>query len=362
MIVGEILYAGGAKPESGGDTVIKNQSKTTTQNGIVRPDSGYTGLSQVTVNVTPKLQEKTATTNGAVTPDSGFDGLSKVTVNIQSPAGYLYQEKKTDTKYPVAPLSEGSPIYTKDIDTIEGLLANNNIVFYGQFSDSWKALDGDEVTQINNAKIGFCFKEPRVAKKFHTRIGTDSWSLKATNTFADFKSRKNLTDLITNGGNTDVDGGKDTEISNLTPFKFFLFNSLQTYSNIKDMSLFVEEMSGISYTLSSGNMTPTISQNLNDYMRLVTQPFANGSDIIPSKELIMKPYDQGGNLINYTDNGSAVNLKMYLLTGDGKDALYLLSTDNTFTKPDGYTELVQVADLNIPAHIYFDGENWVMGQ
>lgn len=37
---------------------------------------------EVEVKVDPVLQSKTATENGVVVPDSGFDGLSKVTVQV----------------------------------------------------------------------------------------------------------------------------------------------------------------------------------------------------------------------------------------------------------------------------------------
>ena len=94
---------------------LQEKSATPTkEQQIVTPEEGYYGLSKVTVakipdnyviptgaveitangthdvsgkasanvNVQPKLQEKSVTANGAVTPDSGFQGLSKVTVDV----------------------------------------------------------------------------------------------------------------------------------------------------------------------------------------------------------------------------------------------------------------------------------------
>lgn len=63
------------------------QQKTVTENGEVVPDTGYTGLSKVIVDVVPPLQEKTVTENGEVTPDSEYYGLSKVDVEIPIETG-----------------------------------------------------------------------------------------------------------------------------------------------------------------------------------------------------------------------------------------------------------------------------------
>lgn len=55
------------------------------ENGIYYPESGYDGISKVTVNVPtsePSLQDKTVTANGNYTCDSGYDGLRMVTVNV----------------------------------------------------------------------------------------------------------------------------------------------------------------------------------------------------------------------------------------------------------------------------------------
>lgn len=49
-------------------------------------------------------------------------------------------------------------------------------------------------------------------------------------------------------------------------------------------------------------------------------------------------------------------------TEDGiKKDTYFISTDD-ITPPSGYESVTKVADLNIPAHIYFNGTDWVMGK
>lgn len=72
---GAYIVGGDVAPVVG--TLEATENKT-----YLAKDENLDGYNQVVVNVQPKLQEKSATANGAVTPDSGFQGLSKVTVNV----------------------------------------------------------------------------------------------------------------------------------------------------------------------------------------------------------------------------------------------------------------------------------------
>lgn len=68
------------------------QEKTVSGNGDVLPDSGYYGLSKVTVAIpenVPSYQTKTITANGTYSADAGYDAIGSVTVDVPIPAGYI---------------------------------------------------------------------------------------------------------------------------------------------------------------------------------------------------------------------------------------------------------------------------------
>lgn len=116
-------------------TVVKLQPKTVSPSSsqqIVSPDTGYTGLSRVTVNAVPEvqLQQKTTTpteSSQEITPDTGYDGLSKVTVGAISStyvgSGVSKQAAKTVTPSKSSQQAVASGVYTTGEVTVAAIPA-----------------------------------------------------------------------------------------------------------------------------------------------------------------------------------------------------------------------------------------------
>ena len=75
----QIYLPGCGQSGGGGDCTLEELSVTT--NGHYEPEE-FDGYSSVDVNVQQRYQEKYVEENGVVRPDAGYDGLSKVTVNV----------------------------------------------------------------------------------------------------------------------------------------------------------------------------------------------------------------------------------------------------------------------------------------
>lgn len=292
---------------------------------------------------------------------------------VSGTASYIFEKTTMAVSFPREALTSGSSNFFIDdkIALKSYIEAGNEAAYLGEYSDSWKVLQNSESwdgAPQANTKIAFVFKKAVYPQAFHCRIGSNSWSLGATDDWDIFStnwengaSDEFMTMLIESGDNTNVTGGKDIPVDGSRAFRYYVFKCEYSWSNIYNMSL--KALAGnVLCTLFSPNMTPEVRVFPTDYMRLITQPFYHEGEVIPAQTLIMKPYAEGGNLINYTDDGSAVDLKMYLLTGAGKPALYLLSPDDTFDRPAGYANMIKTADLSLPAHMYKnENGDWVMG-
>lgn len=305
---------------------------------------------------------------------SQIDGGS----SSSSVAEYVYENTTEEVNFPRQALTEGANNFfygtsTTQLDAMKEYLdKGNEVAYWGEYDDSWKVLQNSESwsgTPKTNTNIAFVFSKPVMPKFFHSRIGSTEWDLRATNDWDVFTaylrngaSTEFMDTLIESGENTNVLGGVDTEIGDGTSaYKYYVFKYMYSYADIYNIALKVNT-GNVTCTLKSHNMTPTFKCYPDEYMRVITQDWHNGSAIIHSQTLIAKPYEDGGCLVNYTDDGKAVNLKMFYMKSNGEkvDNIYnnfivfgTLNIDENTGIAKGFTN---INTIELP--IALSSDNW----
>lgn len=299
-----------------------------------------------------------------------------------SVAEYVYKEEGNLTSFPRQPLkAEDNFVYTYEPSVWhEGydnsaatkyLEDTNEFAIYYYFGDVVNLFDGSDDTACGLGEsyraLYFKFAKETKVSQIKLRVTGDTYystsgSIHGTNLQAMATtcevSNKVVSFNIPAGIKTPTDMVIDVNRS----FKYFgVFSEGAVYACeiIADGRVYT-------MTLKSANMTPTIRAYPEDYMQVITQDWHNGSEIIPSQTLTFKPYEDGGCLVNYTDDGKATNLKMFLLNPTGEtiakeiDFVQPVLTSNGTIGGDAFAvEADSVIDSNRDAFKAFDG-NTVM--
>lgn len=178
---------------SGTEAVLQEKTvapTTSVQN--VTPDSGYDGLSKVTVGAIA-LQTKTATPSTSVqnvTPDSGYDGLSKVTVNAV-PSGTI---NTSDADATAADILSGRTAYVNG-SKVTGSIASwtrdssTGELAYANGTPSGVSINGTPKVLVTGDKVTYAYY---VAANKNTRTLVNPSDF-GTATAADVASGKTFT-------------------------------------------------------------------------------------------------------------------------------------------------------------------------
>lgn len=255
-----------------------------------------------------------------------FRAYAEKIAEIQSAAAYVFENATMSKSYPVDEMTEAGwkTFPFNYVDDLEGFKASRYefATYCTAYGGDWIPwFDNNFSTSTNLAQPKyFKFGEPVLLKKI--KIAGDAQILKiyATNE-ADYLGD---TSLMTLAKEVEVPSSAasliELEVDADAAYMYYMFENDSNYNGIKELRW--EVVGGnVSCALSSANMTPEVRVFLTDYMKLVTQPFYHEGEVIEAQTLIMKPYAEGGNLINYVDNGSAVDLKIFL----GKSGGYPVS-------------------------------------
>lgn len=245
-----------------------------------------------------------------------FRAYAEKIAEIQSAAAYVFENATMSKSYPVDEMTEAGwkTFPFNYVDDLEGFKASRYefATYCTAYGGGWIPwFDNNFWTSTNLAQPKyFKFGEPVLLKKI--KIACDAQTLKiyATNE-ADYLGDTSLMTLVKEA---EVPSSAASliglEVGADAAYMYYMFENDSNYNGIKELRW--EVVGGnVSCALSSANMTPEVRVYLTDYMRLIAQPFYWEGKVIPSQTLVMKPYEEGGNLINYTDDGSAVDLKIF---------------------------------------------------
>ena len=291
-----------------------------------------------------------------------------------SPAKAKYEivEATGSKTVPEVPYTAGDYLFEADSNGYKN--SNEECQFYTALNDAYgvyQLFDDDLDTGTGNASqeypLYFKSNTKVMSIKAYTKTEYPSlyyFHVYGTNNEADQVNMSNMT-LVGKYPFGDDTGDMWREAVLTSHYKyyavFFADNAGTTVVPVYEVKLDIAT-NALYAPLSSANMTPECYAYYNDYMRFVTRLFKTGNDVINPVTVIMKPYDDGGNLINYTDDGSAVSLKMYLLHPDGTTSEVVsdfvqpeLTANGTIGGAAFAVAADSEVDANRPAWKAFDG-------
>ena len=203
-----------------------------------------------------------------------------------------------------------------------------DVAFLGEYDESYKIINKDETESLTNGNMWIKFADAVTIETFSAKIGSDGWKLYATNDEAVFKSSIQSNTINENYGTALISYGQwcgeqmtDFAVNpDKVAYKYYMFGYYQTWSNIYEIAI-KGKQEYVRMPLQSANIIPSIKPYLEDYLQVETQPYYFNGKVVDAQALPFKPYTDGGCLVNYTDNGKATNLKMYIMHPDNKQTI-----------------------------------------
>ena len=282
-----------------------------------------------------------------------------------SVAEYFYQNKLGFVEFPSEKIETSDKRFVDNYSKLENL--NEEPVYVCPQYGVNSLVDKDTTTGSNGYVI-FKFPKKAICNKVRIKVDADyPWSIYATDNLTSAERFGNSATVDTENGVLLYENSESittiSEISfdNNQEYTYYCYRVGGSYSKTYELSIFY--YTGIiDVTLKSPNMTPILKGYPEDYMQVVTQDWHNGGEIIPSQTLTFRPYKDGGCLVNYTDDGKATNLKMYLLNPTGEEVVTEIPfvqpvlTENGTIGGDAFAvEADSVIESGRPAWKAFDG-------